>query len=245
MASKRLEKPKLPDAKICLWALHQLLCLSLNESDYRSHILLDLYVYTIQFAKNQAFNKEQTSTLFSIVKRLHEACTATSLGNVDGCFHYFLELVLCHSVRRPPFSIDLFNSDQVKLVTDYILDTYFRHFKLYKYVFTRQILLDLTISYPGIPDPQPDVEEEELVIEQEEDPPEEMVASGELSPPEQPDQELQQYIRTRLTEQVSELKTSLESQLREGEQRLNQRLLSLEALSPSGSQVRSPRGKRK
>ncbi|XP_078394254.1 cilia- and flagella-associated protein 119 isoform X2 [Cetorhinus maximus] len=268
MASRRLEKPKLPDVKICLWedlsfsgmdiiqkassteevkeALRLLLCVSLDESDPRAAILLDLYVYTLQFAKSQAFSKEQTSALFSIVKRLHQACTATSLGNVDECFNYFTELVLCHSVAgKPPFSIDLFNGDEVNLVTDYIVDTYFRHFKLYKYIFTRQIRLDLTISYAGIPETPPALEEEIPVTEQEEGPPEEAEPSGEAGMPDRSDQELRQYIGARLAQQVLELRTAMEGRVREGEQRLNQRLAALEALNSPRSPGRLPRGRRK
>ena len=57
--------------------------------------------------------------------------------------------------QRPPFSIELFTPDQVKLLTEYTLHTYFRHFKMYKYAFTPQVKLDLGITYEGIPVPSP------------------------------------------------------------------------------------------
>ena len=38
-------------------------------------IVMDLYYYVIQFARDNNFNKEKTSTLFSIVKKIHEICT--------------------------------------------------------------------------------------------------------------------------------------------------------------------------
>lgn len=41
--------------------------------------------------------------------------------------------------QRPPFSLGLFSSDEVKMIMTYVLDTYFRHFKLYKYAFTPQV----------------------------------------------------------------------------------------------------------
>ncbi|XP_078064770.1 cilia- and flagella-associated protein 119, partial [Mustelus asterias] len=104
----------------------------------------------------------------------------TSLGNVGDCFHYFRELLFCHSVQRPPFSVELFNGDQVKFITDYILETYFRHFKLYKYAFTPQIRMDLTLSYPGIPGTPPAVEEELVPMEAEVFSPEEAEVPGEL-----------------------------------------------------------------
>lgn len=42
--------------------------------------------------------------------------------------------------QRPPFSIDLFKEEQLLALVDYVVNTYFRHFKLYKYVFTPQVL---------------------------------------------------------------------------------------------------------
>lgn len=57
--------------------------------------------------------------------------------------------------QRPPFSIELFSPDQVKLITEYTINTYFRHFKMYKYAFTPQVKLDLGITYEGIPVPSP------------------------------------------------------------------------------------------
>lgn len=42
--------------------------------------------------------------------------------------------------QRPPFSIDLFEEEQLLALADYVVNTYFRHFKLYKYVFTPQVL---------------------------------------------------------------------------------------------------------
>ncbi|CAI9532449.1 unnamed protein product [Staurois parvus] len=81
------------------------------------------------------------------MKEIHGSCVETSLGNVDECFQYFKELLLCHAVHRPPFSVAVFTQQQLPHISDYVLNTYFRHFKLYKCVFTPQVCLDLTISY--------------------------------------------------------------------------------------------------
>ena len=53
--------------------------------------------------------------------------------------------------QRPPWSINLFSPNQVRLITDYVLNTYFRHYKLYKYVFTPMVRLDLSLAYVGMP----------------------------------------------------------------------------------------------
>lgn len=39
-------------------------------------------------------------------------------------------------LQRPPHSIELFSADQVRLITEYTVNSYFRHFKMYKYAFT-------------------------------------------------------------------------------------------------------------
>nr|XP_019572794.1 PREDICTED: coiled-coil domain-containing protein 189 isoform X3 [Rhinolophus sinicus] len=56
--------------------------------------------------------------------------------------------------QRPPFSIDLFKEEQLLALADYVVNTYFRHFKLYKYVFTPQVRLDLSLTYLGLQAPQ-------------------------------------------------------------------------------------------
>eukprot|EP00064_Thunnus_orientalis_P001341 superscaffoldBa00000091_g1344 len=130
----------------------------------RRAVQLELYVQTVLFCKECSFKKEQTSALLSIIKSIHEAnigklslcyhCSGaeTPLNNIEQCFEYCKELLLCHSVRRPPFSINLFSSEEVNCIFKYIQNSYMRHYKLYKYIFTPQVKLDLSLTYSGIPD---------------------------------------------------------------------------------------------
>ncbi|XP_073490805.1 cilia- and flagella-associated protein 119 isoform X2 [Aquarana catesbeiana] len=128
-------------------ALSHLLSPEEKVCEPRASALLDLYYFTVRFCRDSGFTREQTSCLFSIMKEIHGTCVETSLGNVDECFQYFKELLLCHAVHRPPFSIEVFTQQQLPHISDYVLNTYFRHFKLYKYIFTPQVCLDLTVSY--------------------------------------------------------------------------------------------------
>ena len=41
--------------------------------------------------------------------------------------------------QRPPFSIDLFGADDVRKIVEYVINTYFRHYKLYKFAFTPRV----------------------------------------------------------------------------------------------------------
>ncbi|XP_072889497.1 cilia- and flagella-associated protein 119 isoform X2 [Hemitrygon akajei] len=229
-------------------ALSQLLCEPLQTCDPRGSILLDLYAYALQFSRTHSFSKEQTSAFFSILRRLHRAATGTPLGNVNECCQYFKELLLCHAVRRPPFSIDLFNAEQVKLITEYVIDTYFRHFKLYKYVFTPQIRMDLSFTYLGMPDTPPAAEEEEPVLEEqrveEEKEREELEVHAKEEDPQATGirgDDLREYVEAQIAERVSELRVSLEGQLKASERQLGSQLSALER---PGFRQKASRGKR-
>ncbi|CAG2242614.1 unnamed protein product [Mytilus edulis] len=181
-------------AKVCVWAdltvddvdriseslnsdhVRQVLADIFHLDDFRTNIktgiVMDLYFYTIMFARENNFNREKTSAVFSIVKKTHEVCIETPFGNVDQTFNYFKEMVLCHAVNRPPHSIELFNADEVRKITEYTVNTYFRHFKMYKYAFTPLVRLDLSLSYVGLPVTPPPSEADETSPPEDEVPPE-------------------------------------------------------------------------
>ena len=52
------------------------------------------------------------------------------------------------SVQRPPFSIDLFGANEVRKIVEYVINTYFRHFKLYKYAFTPRVIRPILSAIP-------------------------------------------------------------------------------------------------
>ncbi|XP_029462672.1 coiled-coil domain-containing protein 189 isoform X1 [Rhinatrema bivittatum] len=263
--------PKTHKARICLWqdlnmqqmevigkaqtgeelkrVLAGLFSLTDAEIDQRAAVLLELYYYTVLFCREQGFSDAQTSCLFSIVKKTHEVCMETPLGNTESCYNYFTELLLCHTIRRPPFSTDIFSQDQMLLISDYVVNTYFRHFKLYKYVFTSQVRLDISLSYIGLPeqDEKGDgsgkkTEEQEGSEEQEGASDDEEAAREKIESPTAP---LKNYIKSQLAQEVSQLLSTVESKLRANEQNFNHKLASLEEpISPKKSQG-GVKGKRK
>ena len=91
------------------------------------------------------------------------------------------ELIKSHSLLWPPFAIEVFTPQVAKLALDYIRDTYFRHFKLYKYVFTPRIAMDISFQDPN----EENVEETPLQIatkseESIDDEPEQTLSEGEI-----------------------------------------------------------------
>ncbi|XP_060112611.1 cilia- and flagella-associated protein 119 [Heteronotia binoei] len=255
MGPESLPQPQQHKAKICMWKyldvhsmdlidkaqttdelkslLSELFDLQDFQSNPRSAILLDLYFYSIQFCREQGFNREQTSAFFSIVKDTHEACVETPLPNVEECYNYFTELVFCHSIRRPPFSIDLFNQDQLVLITDYVINTYFRHFKLYKYAFTPQVRLDLSFTYIGMPEAKEEVEEP---AESRESPLSPLQEESEEAPAaeQDPTATLREYISAQLNQELAQLRLVVEQRLRAAEEQFSSKLSQLEK-GPSSS----------
>ncbi|XP_027698040.1 coiled-coil domain-containing protein 189 [Vombatus ursinus] len=259
--------PPLPPPRICLWKyldvhfmyllektttleemqelLAELLGLGKADRSPREAVILDMFCHTLIFCRQQHFSQEQTSAACALLQDLHKACIATPLGNVEECFQFFTNLLFCHGVRRPPFSVDLFGEEQLLSLSDYIINTYFRHFKLYKYVFTPQVRLDLSLRYVGLPEVKPpaDVQGEERVVETAspvlEEPAPEIKTEQEPSPGDI----LRDFISAQLTQELGQLKQLVEERLKAGEEQLNSRLAALEnptLVSKSKNKAKSP-----
>jgi hypothetical protein len=146
--------------------LKQELCrtLDLGRAENASHDLieLDMYVYAIMFGMKQEFSSAQHSTLLGIMKRLHANCISTVFDNQSDAQQFFQQMMVQHSVRRPPFSICVFNPNEVKKINEYVLSTYFKHYKLYKYAFTSKVRLNLALSYTGQVETEPEITDEVL-----------------------------------------------------------------------------------
>jgi len=211
-----------------------------EPSNKRLLIELDLFYYLIQFAKNNDFNFQQISTLFSIVRTVHNMAISTPCNNLKETIEEFYHLLLRHSANRPPYSIGVFTTDQVKLITDYVLSTYFKHFKFYKYVYTKRVRLDVTIQYPGIPEtPQPPTPETKIIEETvpvSEDGDNDKAgdnAVGEVSDEAETtisdkEKELGKIIQSHLNEQLAQLKTSINEQLTIHDHKVSEKIQSME-----------------
>ena len=132
-------------------ALAEILGLDISQSSNKQALIeLDMYTYAILFAKKKDLSHEQVSAFFTILKSVHLMCISTPFDNLQETFQYFKELLLRHSINRPPYSTSLFTIAQVRDITEYVLNTYFKHFKLYKYAFTKRVQMNLKLSYVGV-----------------------------------------------------------------------------------------------
>ncbi|XP_053411095.1 cilia- and flagella-associated protein 119 isoform X2 [Nycticebus coucang] len=257
--------PPLPRPRICMWkyldihsmyrlekttnveemrkVLAELLELGCPEQSLRDAITLDLFAHALMFCRQQGFSLEQTSTACALLQDLHKACVATPLGNVEECYRYFTSVLFCHGVRRPPFSIDLFKEEQLLALADYVVNTYFRHFKLYKYVFTPQVMghglqeasphISLSHSSGTLLSAALLFSQVRLDLS--------LTYMGLQSPKLWPEDEvhiLRTYIKTQLNKELGQLHELVEERLKASEERLNSKLTALERpfqLPPSKS----------
>ena len=115
-----------------------------TDDALRHDVLLEFYMNNLRFVRARSMSDEKTSTYFSIMKRVHEeACEA--LMTPQNSWEYFKALLLAHSVQRPPYSVGVFTLADAQTLTAHALETYFRHFKLYRYAFTMQHSKELTL----------------------------------------------------------------------------------------------------
>ena len=216
--------------------------LSTDTQTKEDMIIIDMYIYLFQFAIKMEFSPPQLSVLYTLQKRVHEMCVSVPYENMTETFTLFKEILLCHSVNRPPFSVLVFEVDQVKRVTDYFLSTYFKHYRMYKYAFTKKQRLNITIHYPDLPPlPTPeestdltddtglneveDSETEKIAKEEELDPGDQNIDKPALSPREV---ELEKMIKSQLSDQLDNLQLTMTKELSSYDQKISSKITELE-----------------
>ncbi|KAJ3033377.1 hypothetical protein HDV00_006396 [Rhizophlyctis rosea] len=115
-----------------------------SHPEDRGLILLDFYYYNLSFAKDQSFTPEQTSVFFSIMKETFYNSIASPFIHLQKDYQFFQDLLLQHCIHRPPYSQKLFSFKEMKVVNEYAATTFFRHYLMYKYAFTKKMRLDFT-----------------------------------------------------------------------------------------------------
>eukprot|EP00803_Ostreobium_quekettii_P005148 evm.model.scf_283.5 EVM.evm.TU.scf_283.5 scf_283:47447-48247(+) len=119
-----------------------------DPSNPRSAIELDLLVHALNFGRSACLHDDQLSALVSIAKDVHAASVEGRM-TLDASFSRLKETLIRHSVDRPPFSVGLFTLQQVRKITDWMLDTYYRHYKLYQYAFGDRVTLNFDTTHVG------------------------------------------------------------------------------------------------
>lgn len=189
------------------------------DTPLRLEVVLELYLNTLRFAREQGFSIEKTSTLFSIVKRNHEEMAEAFLPPQKS-WEYLKSLLLAHSVQRPPHSIGVFTLSELKLITDFALTYYYRRFKLYRYAFTLRHVkhIDLKTTFAELPpDSFPSLHDgipfEPVKEEEAETPPPPPPAPPVELPPIELHADVSDAVRAAVEEQIAAQVTAVRAQL--------------------------------
>lgn len=123
----------------------------LHSKEYEEgqvNILLDLYAHLVMFAKARLMSAEKVSTLTAIMKVLHDRSMSERRTRVAS-YDLLRELIVRHSVPRPPYSAGIFSLEDVHDIDEHLMSTYYRHYKMYMYAFVPKQLTTVTMTALG------------------------------------------------------------------------------------------------
>lgn len=118
-----------------------------EQNEDRQNIIADMLYHVVQIAKKNRFTPEKCSILFALFRATHDFAKSSPHSTMKGTLEYFRSALERHHIQRPPWSEAIFTLEESSLILEYALETYFRHFKLYKYAFTNQQKLDINLIF--------------------------------------------------------------------------------------------------
>ncbi|RNF17249.1 flagellar associated protein [Trypanosoma conorhini] len=110
-----------------------------NYNEGQVMILLDMLAHLVLFCKSHCMSAEKVSTLVGIASKLHKESMSGGYTRAQS-YHRMQDLMIQHSVPRPPFSCGVFTVRDAQAIDEYMLQSYYRHYKMYVYAFVpRQV----------------------------------------------------------------------------------------------------------
>lgn len=83
-------------------------------------VVVDLSFYNLAFAKEVGFIGIKCSTFLSILLALLQEDSTKVLRDVDESFTTFKRLLMIHSVQRPPWSVGIFEREDITQIVKYV-----------------------------------------------------------------------------------------------------------------------------
>jgi len=107
--------------------------------------LVDFCYFNLMFCKENGLTLEQTSAFYSIMKKVFDHGIYNKDVAAEESYGYFKALMVKHCMESNPsenqeesqedVSIQLFELDQLKVITDFISTCFYRNFKAYQLCF--------------------------------------------------------------------------------------------------------------
>ena len=105
-------------------------------------IILDFHCINYEFTQVQNFNAKKTKTFLEMMNYIFER-SMTERVPKDQAMVLFKTICLKYSVQRPPFSLFVFNLNEVKAMTDFVQHTFLKYYFMYQYAIVPKLQLDL------------------------------------------------------------------------------------------------------
>ena len=112
-----------------------------------SAAVLDLYTALLSFCARSKFDDVKCSTCMGIIRTIHSTAMKQRQP-LQACCKHFNELVLQHSVHRPPWSLSVFSVADIKVFSSFVHSHYFCNFDYFKYAFTTEVTLSFEAVDP-------------------------------------------------------------------------------------------------
>lgn len=106
-------------------------------------VIINYFEGHYDFARRSKFTEAKMGCLLEIMLYLLKQLLASRLSE-ERSFEMFKELLVRHSVQRPPHSLAIFNADDVKAINEHVQDTLYRFYNMYLYALTKDQLITLT-----------------------------------------------------------------------------------------------------
>lgn len=135
---------------------------SVPQSSVRRQVYVQLILTLLQFSADNHLTPLKSCTLLGIAHRLHRVnCDLEQISStrmpaqpaaervtppVSVVWRHFLNLLLQHSVERPPFTVCIFTQSDVESISQFVLHSYIRHLRMYQLVFSKRHELTLQVQ---------------------------------------------------------------------------------------------------
>jgi len=113
--------------------------------DEESHweVIINYFEGHYDFARKSKLSEVKMGCFLEIMLYLLKQLLATRHSE-EQSLAMFKELLVRHSVQRPPHSLAIFNTDDVKAINDHVQDTLYRFYNMYLYALTKDQLIILS-----------------------------------------------------------------------------------------------------
>ena len=124
------------------------------EYNVKSESIIEIYIGLLDFCVRNNFSNLEICAIFSIYNRTLQLSFFTH-KKMD-IFNFFKNLVIKHSMDRPPYQIGIFRKVNMELIVDYFIENIYKKFELLKFLLENKQNYDIVnteimnITFPHV-----------------------------------------------------------------------------------------------